>query len=105
MAAHAQGKFWPMHALLFQHQGEYPAELLETFAKKAGLNMKKYKADMQAHVHKARVKALRDLGVAAGIEGTPAFFINGRRFEPDMTLFDFNDRLAMELARSQGGCQ
>jgi protein-disulfide isomerase len=105
MEAHAQGKFWPMHALLFQHQGEYTDDVLDACAKKAGLNIKKYKAAMANHTHKATVKALRDMGVAAGIEGTPAFFINGRRFEPDMTLFDFNDRLALETVRKQGGCK
>ena len=41
----------------------------------------------------------------AGVEGTPAFFVNGLRYEIDTVLFTFSERFAMERDRKRGNCQ
>ena len=105
MAANAQGKAWPMHDALFEHQGTFDMKSLEVIARKVGLNMKTFRADMKAHRFKGKVSRLKEAGFNAGVESTPAFFVNGRPFTPDEELLTFTDRFEMELARNQASCK
>lgn len=106
MAAHAQGKFWEMYTLLFQYEGyEYSAALLSEYAKKIGLNMKQFEDDLKKGKYRDKINAFRQAGMAAGVEGTPSFFVNGRRYEMDTVLFGLIDRLTLEVTRNQGKCQ
>ena len=57
MAAHAQGKFWEMHDKLFANQQALDRASLEKYAQEIGLNMGRYKADMEGHKHKANIEA------------------------------------------------
>jgi len=77
MAAHAQGKFWQMHDKMFANQQALDRPALDKYAEEIGLNMGRYKADMDGHKHKANIEADSKAGNAVGANGTPAFFING----------------------------
>lgn len=82
LAAQAQGKFWELHALLFENQTTLANQDIEGYARKVGLDMTKFRADWDSADIKARVAADRDQGQKIGVDGTPAIFINGRRFRP-----------------------
>ena len=72
--------FWKMHAKLFANQGEKDGlkrEALEKYAQELGCDMAKFKAALDNHTHKAKVDADNKAGSDAGINGTPAFVING----------------------------
>ncbi len=78
-AAQAQGKFWEYHDLLYHNQpGGFPREKLIQLAREAGLDEKRFEADLASEEH-ARVVA-EDFrgGQQRGISGTPTFVINGR---------------------------
>lgn len=106
LAAHAQGKFWPMHKLLFAREaGDYTPEVLRGAAKAAGLDLKRFDADMAGHVHQAQLKAFRARFIALGLDGTPAMFVNGRRFDIEPNIFSLEDRLALEMSRNVGDCK
>jgi protein-disulfide isomerase len=77
-AARAQGKFWEMHDLLFENQRALEDADLEKYAKQLGLDMEKFKADMNSEATEKRIQADRDMGQKLGIEATPSFFVNGR---------------------------
>lgn len=79
-AAHAQGKFWAMHDQVFAHQTQLEDEDLLRYARAAGLDMEKFKADYQAEKYKKVVEEDRKHGDDLEIEGTPAVFVNGREF-------------------------
>lgn len=82
-AAHAQGKFWEMHDLIFDHQEQLEDEDLERYAKQIrGLDFAKWKANYDAEAGKLTVSKDRALGEALDIAGTPAVFINGREVTP-----------------------
>ncbi len=105
LAAGAQGKFWEMQEALFAYDGELDQPALEKLAQKLGLDAKRFKQDLDAHTFRDKVLAWKQKGVDAGVQGTPAFFINGRPFEPDSELFGFEARFDMELDRNLGSCQ
>ncbi len=71
--------FWAYHDLLYQAQAE-PEGLdrinLDTLADKLGLDMARFKAALDGHIHQAKVQADIDAANKTGINGTPAFVIN-----------------------------
>ena len=76
-AAGAQGKFWPMHDLLFENQAHLELSDLRRYAVRLELEMARYDADMAREAHLGRVRSHIESGRAMGVRGTPAFFING----------------------------
>jgi protein-disulfide isomerase len=80
IAADKQGKFWEMHDLLFEKQDELQTANLEDYAKKIGLDMKRFKADMRSKEADRKIAADQAEGEAAGVDSTPSVFVNDRRF-------------------------
>lgn len=80
LAAHNQGKFWEMHDLLYAGFPDLSRETVFGYAKKIGLDMKKFTADMDSHRFKNDVHNEEQQGELAGVEGTPTFYINGKRY-------------------------
>lgn len=78
LAAREQGKFWPMHDLLFANFSQLSEEKIRALAKEAGLDLARFDKDRNAQ--KLRDEVLRDqaLGQQAGVQGTPTLFLNGR---------------------------
>ncbi|HXF95962.1 MAG TPA: thioredoxin domain-containing protein [Gemmatimonadales bacterium] len=90
-AAHAahcageQGKFWDMHdQLFFNHSwaqtGKDPSGLFRDLAERAGLDVRAYDECMRSGRHAGRIEASRVEGERRGVNATPTFFINGRRY-------------------------
>jgi protein-disulfide isomerase len=71
--------FWKYHDELFEAQGEEDGlsrPNLEQLAEKMGVDMTRFKAALDAHLHAAKVKTDADAAAAAEINGTPSFVIN-----------------------------
>jgi protein-disulfide isomerase len=102
MAAHAQGKFWQMHDKLFQNQTALDKANLEKYAQDVGLNMAKYKADVEASKFKSTIEAETKEGQAVGVNGTPAVFINGRKISGAYPFETFKKIADEELAKKTG---
>ena len=77
MAAGKQGKFWEMHDAFWANQTGLNADLYLEQAKKLGLNIDKFKKDMESEEIKKAIEADMELGKKNGISGTPGFFVNG----------------------------
>jgi len=77
MAANKQGKFWEMHDKLFENQKELGQAFYEKAAAEIGLDVAKFKADMNDPEIDKSIEADKKLGEANGIQGTPGFFVNG----------------------------
>lgn len=85
-----QGRFWEMHDRLFgRHEwaqtGKNPRSLFRDFAKGIGLDLDKYDACMDGQRYAGRIQASLQDGEAAGVQGTPTFFVNGKRFGGNAT--------------------
>jgi protein-disulfide isomerase len=80
-AAGKQGKFWEMHDLLFANQARLKeeGELYSEFARQLGLNMDKFNKDMADPALAKQVETETAEGSKVGVQGTPTFFINGKR--------------------------
>jgi formate-nitrite transporter family protein len=76
-AAAAQGRFWPMHDLLFRRQKALERADLERYANEIELNVERFRQELDAHVHRDRVEADRSAALASGATGTPTIFLDG----------------------------
>ncbi len=87
VAAMRQGKFWEMHHLMFRNRTALQAEDIDRYAASLGLDMKRFKADLDSPEVRKIVQRDRDQGDALQLRGTPSVFINGREF--NFEQFDF----------------
>jgi protein-disulfide isomerase len=78
-AAGAQGRFWEMHDALFENQEALDDESLLSYAQDLDLDMVAFERDVVGGVYTQRVREDFMSGVRSGVNGTPTFFINGRR--------------------------
>jgi protein-disulfide isomerase len=78
-AAGAQGRFWELHDLLFTHQDRLNTPDLLAYAEELELDLKRFVADLEGHVHAPRLREDFLSGVRSGVNGTPTFFVNGVR--------------------------
>jgi protein-disulfide isomerase len=97
LAAHAQGKFWPMHDKLFQNSRKLSRENILAWAKELGLDMQKFTTELDTGKYKAAVAKDTDDGDKAGVEGTPTLFINGKRYNGALDLAAVKPVLDAEL--------
>jgi protein-disulfide isomerase len=79
-AAAAQGKFWQMHSMLYEHQQDLATADFSHYALRLGLEIYRFQSDMSSEIFAPRVRQDYDGGVRSGVKGTPTFFINGRRY-------------------------
>jgi protein-disulfide isomerase len=84
-AAALQDKYWPMHDIIFEHQSMLSEEGLQKMAGTAGLDLEKFREDIQLNMLQDKVDADFESGVRSGVNGTPSFFINGNKFEGGAT--------------------
>jgi protein-disulfide isomerase len=77
-AAALQGRFWPMHELLFGHQRALEDADLWRYADQLGLDRHRLVADLDGRTVWQRVQADTDSALASGARGPPTLFVNGR---------------------------
>ena len=82
-AAGLQGKFWEMHDMLYENQKEWHEAfdvrpIFEGYAKKIGLDVERFKTDVNSEPVAQRIFLDGKRGHSLGVKGTPTVFLNGR---------------------------
>lgn len=97
VAAGEQGKLWEMHDRLINTR-KIDRAVLDQHAAALGLNLGRFASDLES----ARAKVAADLerGKAAGVRGTPAFFINGKHVVGAQPIEAFTRVIDAELGGS-----
>jgi protein-disulfide isomerase len=88
-AAGEHGRFWEMHDWLFEHQEQLDPVHLALGAEQVGLPVDDLAGEVNSHARLDRIRRDFVSGVRSGVDGTPAFFVNGvrhdgRYFLPDL---------------------
>jgi Na+/H+ antiporter NhaA len=78
-AAAAQGRFWEMHDLLFEHQDELEFEDLLGYAAEVGLDVEEFARKLDDERLATRIRQDVASAEASGARGTPTFFVGDRR--------------------------
>jgi protein-disulfide isomerase len=103
-AAHCageQGKYWEMHAKLFANQRALEVPALKGYAKDLKLDQAKFDKCLDSGATAAIVEESRKVGNEAGVNGTPAFFVNGILISGAQPFDAFKEIIDVELAQSK----
>jgi protein-disulfide isomerase len=90
-AAAAQGKFWEMHDLLFAKASALEPQNLVEYAVLLELDIVRFESELTAEKYASRVQEDVAGGVRSGVNGTPTFFINGKRHNGAYSLEALRD--------------
>ncbi|MEA2705275.1 MAG: hypothetical protein QOH22_63 [Gemmatimonadaceae bacterium] len=80
-AAGAQGKFWEMHDMIFEHQDALEPEDIVGYANALGLDIARFESELEGGTYVKKVRDDFRSGVKSGVNGTPTFFVNGIRYD------------------------
>jgi len=80
-AAALQNKFWEMHDAIYENQRNLNEHLLLELAKELKLDIPQFKNDMESSELIDKVDEDFASGIVSGVNGTPSFYINGKKFE------------------------
>jgi protein-disulfide isomerase len=100
MCANEQGKFWEMHDLLFQNQGQLAPDKYDGWAKQLGLDVAKFQAARGAEATRSRVEEDVWLGARVAQQGTPTLYVNCRQVVGAQPYDAFQKIVDEQLARA-----
>jgi protein-disulfide isomerase len=89
--AGARGRFWEMHDGIYDNQDRLGLPLLLVLAVRLGLSEPELRNALASGEYEPKVRADFLGGVRSGVNGTPAFFINGERHDG---TYEFDDLVA-----------
>ncbi len=98
IAAQRQGKFNEMHTMLLENQDNQSLKDILLFAERIGLDMAKFQIDFNAREVQAQAEADKQEGIAAGVQGTPTIFLNGREYTDPLGFPFLKDWIDEHLA-------
>jgi len=101
MAANEQGKFWEFHDKLFENQRALKRPDLENYAKELGLDVNKFKAVLDSNKYESLIAGDQALASKVGANGTPTFFINGRKIVGAQPYDAFKTAVDRALSEAQ----
>lgn len=97
--AHEQGKFWEYHDKIFANQQALTDEEFKKHATDLGLNLEAFDACYSSGKFRADIDRDMAEGSKVGVQGTPAFFVNGRFLSGAQPFEAFKAMIDDELSR------
>ncbi|HMO33182.1 MAG TPA: thioredoxin domain-containing protein [Lacibacter sp.] len=98
VGAAQEGKFWPMHNLLFQHRRRLGTISLKEYAKEVGVTDKNFLTKLVDSVYGWSVRADLLEGADKGIRDVPVFYINGEQYKGAISVPGFS-KIVDELTK------
>ncbi len=100
--AGGQGMFWEMHDMLYDNQKEWSdrndaIDIFTSYAKKIGIDADKFKKDVEDKKYDAKIQNDLKDGNMLGVNATPTFFINGKKYSGVLTYEDFMSKIEKEM--------
>jgi protein-disulfide isomerase len=95
-AAGRQGRFWEMYAVLYKNQSEWqdskdPMAIFERYAKELGLDLEKFRDDIDEDSIADKVQADYSDGIKIGIDFTPTFYLDGVKIKNPRSVTEFKE--------------
>jgi protein-disulfide isomerase len=101
LAAFRQGKFWEFHDRLFANPQRNSDEDLVSLAQAIGLDVSRFRADMDDEAVTEQVKYESALAVSLDLASTPGLVVNGVKSLGWGSYMSLENRVKQEIARAQ----
>jgi len=108
LAAGEQGKFWEMHKMLMDVQGDWAYEKESEVDKKfieyaaaAKFDVERFKKELENRNYEDLLETDKKKAVGMGINGTPTFLINGIKLEGAQPYGEFKKVIEAELKNTK----
>ena len=105
-AGGAQNKFWEMHDMIFEHQGEWSEKsagdarnIFRQYAEKLGLDTARFESDLDSDAVENKVENDRQSGLRSKVNSTPTFFLNGQKIQNPRSYDEFKSLISEALAK------
>ena len=98
-ASAKQEKFWAVHDLIFENQDALLPKQLLSYVKLAGADIHKVLKDKDAAFVTNKIERDIESGARSGVNGTPTFFINGTRYDGELSFQALRDELEQLLLK------
>lgn len=104
-AAQEQGRYWDLLDVMFERQPDWAnhhepkPELVRTYAREIGLDMKRFDLSVQKEEYKSKILQDKKDGETLGVRATPTFFVNGR-YLPELSFESMNALINEEIAKA-----
>ncbi len=97
-AAGERGKYWEMHGLLYENQAEWsesdnPLTIFLSYAEKLQLDTDNFRNSLKSKKYSQKITQDKNDGLALGVNGTPTFFLNGRRVVLRSSYTELKDKI------------
>lgn len=92
-----QGGFWAMHDYLFKHAATLDVGMLGQYGSSLGLDGEALDACVSSGRYREAIEDDAALAKAAGVRGTPTFFVNGKRLDGGQTYNDLSKAVEAAL--------
>lgn len=99
LAAHAQGKFWPMHDKLYANFRTLSKEKIDQIASEIGLDLVRFTMELKSRKYKPVVEKEMAEGEQAGVAGTPTLFVDGKHYNGPVETQALEQVVQAELKR------
>lgn len=101
LCAHAQGRFWELHDVMFSQQDALEVDDLKRHAGALGMDQAAFDACLDSGRFAEQVNADLQYGQALGVQSTPTVFINGRAVMGAAPYETFEEIVRDELDRAR----
>lgn len=99
LAAHRQGKFWPLHDAMYADRTHLSRTTILAMAGAVGLDTKRFEQDWDSPAVKQALAREEAEGDKAGVEATPTVFIDGQKYNGSLDLDAIRPIIEAELKR------
>ncbi|MCB0692530.1 MAG: DsbA family protein [Saprospiraceae bacterium] len=93
------GKFWEMHDKIYEHQNKLDMPHLVSYAESLGINGTEFFNRLETNETAKKVKSDFMSGVESGVNGTPSFFINGKKYDGPWEYEDLKQVLTQMIGK------
>ncbi len=98
-AAARLGEFWPLARVVYERIDEFSTDEVGEWAESVGLDREEFESVMKDSATRQALAESRREGMRNGVDSTPTFFINGRRYTYETTVEVLEDVLLEEHER------
>jgi protein-disulfide isomerase len=99
LAAHRQGKFWPLHDTMFAYRTHLSRQSILAMAGSVGLDTTRFEQDWDSAAIKQALAREQLEGEKAGVDSTPTIFIDGQKYNGSLDLDAVRPIIDAELKR------